>query len=50
MPAAKGNPEDAIAEECVEIWDAVLLTVCISWVVTFVNANLVPLSIAVHLE
>jgi hypothetical protein len=49
MPAANGNPEGAIAEECVEICDAVLFTVCIHWVDTFANANLMPLSIAVHL-
>jgi hypothetical protein len=35
MPAAKGNPQAAIVEECVEICDAALLTMCISWFVTF---------------
>jgi hypothetical protein len=49
MPAAKGNPEAAIVEECDANCDAVSLRVCNAWVVTFANANLAPFSIAVHL-
>ena len=43
-----GNPEAAIVEECVTNCDAVLLRVCIAWVVTFANVDLVAISIAVH--
>ena len=39
MPAAKGNPEAAIIEECVANRDAVTLRVCNAWVVIFANAN-----------
>jgi hypothetical protein len=49
MPAAEANPEAAIVEECVANCDAVSLRVCNAWLVTLANANLAPLSIAVHL-
>ena len=45
MPAAKGNPEAEYVANC----DAVLLRVCITWVVTLANVDLVAFSIAVHL-
>ena len=38
MPAAKGNPEVAILEECANC-DAVTLGVCNAWSVIFANAN-----------
>jgi hypothetical protein len=44
-----GNPEAAI-EECAANSDAVSLRVCIAWVVTFANIDLVATSIAVHLK
>ena len=48
MPAAKGNPEAELVE-CVANCDAVSLRVCIAWVITFANVDLVAISIAVHL-
>jgi len=49
MPAAIGNPEAAILEECVANCDVVSLRVCITRFVTSVNVDLVTFSTAVHL-
>jgi hypothetical protein len=48
-PAAMGDPEAAIVEECVANSDPVSSRVRIGSVVTFANIDLVATSIAVHL-